>query len=137
MKQTDELLRTIEKSHDLDGFLDKQEFIKVNISEYLNNLIEEKKLVKSEVIKRSGLDRVYAYQILNGTRTPSRDKLVQFAFGMRLDLEEVQKMLKYNGLAPLYPKNRRDSIIIFALNEKSTVIDLNIMLDNKKEKILE
>ena len=137
MKQTDELLKTIAKSHDLDGFLDNQEFIKVNISEYLNNLIEEKKLVKSEVIKRSGLDRVYAYQILNGTRTPSRDKLVQFAFGMKLNFEEVQKMLKYNGLAPLYPKNRRDSIIIFAINEKSTVIDLNIMLDNKKEKILE
>lgn len=137
MKQTDELLKTIKSSRDLDGFLDKQEFIKVNISEYLNHLIEEKQFIKSEVIKRSCLDRVYAYQILSGTRTPSRDKLIQFAFGMELDFDEIQKLLKYNGFAPLYAKNRRDSIIIFAINEKVSVVELNIMLDNKKEKILE
>jgi len=117
--------------------LEKQEFININISEYLNMLIEEKELVKSEVIKSSCLDRVYAYQILNGTRTPSRDKLIQFAFGMKLTLDETQTLLKYNGMAPLYAKNRRDSIILFAINERATVIELNIMLDNKKEKILD
>ena len=137
MKQTDELLKCIKNSHELDDFLEKQEFININISEYLNMIIEKKELVKSEVIKSSGLDRVYAYQILNGTRTPSRDKLIQFAFGMKLTLDETQTLLKYNGMAPLYAKNRRDSIILFAINERASVIDLNIMLDNKKEKILD
>ena len=139
MKKTDELLKTISSSHDIDGFLNNhhQEFLEVNIAEYLNKVIKEKNLVKSEVVKNSGLDRVYAYQILNGTRTPSRDKLLLFCFGMKLTFEETQKLLKYNGFAPLYAHSRRDSIIIFAINEKISVIELNIYLDNKHEKILE
>jgi len=139
MRKTDELLSIISKSHDIDRFLDSHgcEFIEVNIAEYLNAIIKEKKLVKSNVVKASGLDRVYAYQILNGTRTPSRDKLILLAFGMKLNFEEIQKLLKYNGFAPLYPHNRRDSIIIFAIKEKVPVIELNILLDNKQEKPLE
>ncbi len=137
MKKTDDLLKIIKSSHDIDGFLGGQEFIEINISQYLNEVINKRCLAKTDVIKRSGIDRVYGYQIFNGTKTPSRDKLIQLAFGMQLDFDEVQKLLKYNGFAPLYAQNRRDSIIIFALKENLSVIDLNILLDEKDEKILE
>lgn len=139
MKKTDELLKIIDSSHDIDGFLNKheREFITINISQYLDELISKYNLVKSDIIKRSGLDRIYGYQILNGTRTPSRDKLIQLALGMQIDFEEIQKLLKYNGFAPLYAQNRRDSIIIFAIKNKMSVIDLNLLLDEKKEKILD
>ena len=137
MKKTDELLKVLKSSHDIDGFLDGQEFIEINISQYLNELIKKSNLSKADVIKKSGIDRVYGYQILNGTKTPSRGKLIQFAFGLQLDFESVQKLLKYNGFAPLYAQNRRDSIIIFALKEKLSVIELNILLDEKGEEILE
>ena len=139
MKKTDELLKIIDSSHDIDGFLNKheREFITINISQYLDELISKYNLVKSDIIKRSGLDRIYGYQILNGTRTPSRDKLIQLALGMQIDFEEIQKLLKYNGFAPLYAQNRRDSIIIFAIKNKMSVINLNLLLDEKKEKILD
>ena len=53
MKKTDELLNIIKKSADLDDFLEQhdREFININISEYLNALIEEKKLVKLQDLK--------------------------------------------------------------------------------------
>ncbi len=139
MKKTDELLKILTDSHDIDGVLHEheEEFIQVSVSEYLTALIEQKKLVKSEIIKRSGIDRVYGYQIFNGTRVPSRDKLIQLAVGMQLNFEETQRLLAYNGFAQLYAKNRRDSIIIFAIKEKKTVIELNILLDKNKEKIFE
>lgn len=139
MKKTDELLKILNDSHDIDGVLQdhEEEFIQVSVSEYLTALIEQKNLVKSEIIKRSGIDRVYGYQILNGTRTPSRDKLIQLAFGMQLGFRETQRLLAYNGFAQLYAKNRRDSIIIFAIKEKKTVIELNILLDKNEEKIFE
>ncbi len=139
MKKTDELLKILNDSHDIDGILQdhEEEFIQVSISEYLNSIIEKKNLVKSEVIKRSGLDRVYGYQILNGTRTPSRDKVILLAFGMELGFREIQKLLAYNGFAQLYAKNRRDSIIIFAIKEKLSVIELNLLLDKNKEKVIE
>ena len=118
MRKTDELLKLIDKSADLDSFLKQhdEEFIKINISEYLNMLIEKKNLVKAEIISSSGIDRVYAYQILSGIRTPSRDKLIQLSLGVNLEFEEVQRVLKYSRNAPLYAHNRRDSIIIFAIN---------------------
>ena len=133
MKKTDELLKILNDSHDIDGVLQdhEEEFIQVSISEYLTALIEQKNLVKSDVIKRSGIDRVYGYQILNGTRTPSRDKLMQLGF------RETQRLLAYNGFAQLYAKNRRDSIIIFAIKEKKSVIELNLLLDKNKEKVFD
>lgn len=139
MKKTDELLKILNDSHDIGDVLQdhEEEFIQVSVSEYLTALIEQKNLVKSEIIKRSGIDRVYGYQILNGTRTPSRDKLIQLAFGMQLGFRETQRLLAYNGFAQLYAKNRRDSIIIFAIKEKKTVIELNILLDKNEEKIFE
>lgn len=139
MKKTDELLKILNDSHDIDGVLQdhEEEFIQVNISEYLTALIEQKNLVKSDVIKRSGIDRVYGYQILNGTRTPSRDKLIQLSFGMQLGFSETQRLLAYNGFAQLYAKNRRDSIIIFAIKEKKSVIELNLLLDKNKEKVFD
>lgn len=139
MKKTDELLKILNDSHDIDDVLQdhEEEFIQVSVSEYLTALIEQKNLVKSEIIKRSGIDRVYGYQILNGTRTPSRDKLIQLAFGMQLGFRETQRLLAYNGFAQLYAKNRRDSIIIFAIKEKKSVIELNLLLDKNEEKIFE
>ena len=139
MKKTDELLKILNDSHDIDGVLQdhEEEFIQVSISEYLTALIEQKNLVKSEIIKRSGIDRVYGYQILNGTRTPSRDKLIQLSFGMQLGFRETQRLLAYNGFAQLYAKNRRDSIIIFAIKEKKSVIELNLLLDKNKEKVFD
>lgn len=139
MKKTDELLKILNDSHDIDDVLQdhEEEFIQVSVSEYLTALIEQKNLVKSEIIKRSGIDRVYGYQILNGTRTPSRDKLIQLSFGMQLGFRETQRLLAYNGFAQLYAKNRRDSIIIFAIKEKKSVIELNLLLDKNKEKIFD
>ena len=139
MKTTNELLEIIKNQSDIDDFLNKnkQEFIDVTISEYLSEIIDKHALSKSEIIKKSGLDRVYAYQILNGTKTPSRDKLIQMAIGMELSLEEIQKLLKYSGYAPLYPKNRRDSIVIYAIENKLTFIDLNILLDDKNEAVFD
>ncbi len=139
MKKTDELLKILNDSHDIDGVLQdhEEEFIQMSVSEYLTALIEQKNLVKSEIIRRSGIDRVYGYQILSGTRTPSRDKLIQLAFGMQLGFRETQRLLAYNGFAQLYAKNRRDSIIIFAIKEKKSVIELNLLLDKNKEKVFD
>ena len=138
MKDTSDLLNNLKSSKDIDLFLNgnKQEFITYNVSEYLSKLIDEYSLSKSEIIKKSGLDRTYGYQILNGKRTPSRDKLIQLAFGMDLSFDDVQKLLIYTGYAPLYAKNRRDSIIIYAIEKRLPVIDLNLMLDSKNEEIL-
>lgn len=129
-KTTGELLETL-KSSSLKAYLrdNKDELSDNPIAEYLSLAMEEKGLKKSDVIKSSGIQTNYAYQIFSGLKLPSRDKLICLCFGMALSFDEAQALLKYSGFAPLYPRNKRDSVIIFALQNKKSVIDCNLLLD--------
>ena len=43
-----------------------------NFSGVFQSLLEQQQLTKSQVIRDSGLDRTYAYQIINGSKAPAR-----------------------------------------------------------------
>jgi len=111
-------------------------FLNITLAEYLNELMHFKKLKKSDIILKSGLERSYAYQIFAGKKIPSRDKLLALAFGMELAFEEVQRLLKTNSYAQLYPKNKRDSMIIFALYKKQSLLELNENLLRMDEPVI-
>ena len=103
-----------------------------------DELIEKKGLKKAQVIEKANLQKTYAYEVLNGRkRNPSRDILLRLAFAMGLDLEETQTLLKHSRMPQLYTRNGRDSIIIYAINNKKSLIDCNVLLDEMKEKPLE
>ncbi|MBR0277767.1 MAG: hypothetical protein IJQ50_04835 [Clostridia bacterium] len=99
------------------------------VCEYLVAIVEEKGLQKADVIRKSNIQTNYAYQIFSGLKIPSRDKLIALCFGLELGLSEAQTLLKYTGYAQLYPRIKRDSIIIKALEKHMDVIDCNITLD--------
>lgn len=130
-KSTDELLKTL-KISSLDAYLKNNggELIENPICDYLTAVISEKDLIKSEVIKKSNIQTNYGYQLLSGVKIPSRDKLISLCFGMSLTLDEAQTLLKYAGYAPLYPRSKRDSVIITALQNGESVIRCNITLDD-------
>ena len=64
-----------------------------NLAALLTQLLEEKGLKKSQVIKHAELSEVYGYQIFSGVRVPERRKLLCLAVGMRLNIEETQQLL--------------------------------------------
>ena len=103
----------------------------------LNTLINEGGLKKSEVIARSTIEEHYAYQILQGKKTPSRDKMIMLCIGLCLTPEQANDLLKLTGYAQLYAKNSRDNAVIFALTKKMSVIELNLMLDAQGLEIFE
>lgn len=130
-KSTMELLELLKKSSNISDFIEKtvDEFIEEKpLYQYLENLIEEKQLKKSDVIKRSGLDRGYAYDIFAGKKIPSRDKLLAICFAMELFEEEVQSLLKYTGYPQLYARIERESIILFGLQHHLSLMDVNELL---------
>lgn len=139
MKDTKDLNDALKPHRDLDEFLEqnKEEFVTLTVAEGLARMFKECQIKKAEVIRKSGLDRTYAYQILRGERAPSRDKLIAFAFGMELSFSDAQRLLKYTGAVPLYAKKRRDSIIIYALENHLSIVEANILLDSKGESPLE
>lgn len=109
----------------------------INLSEYLNlYLSRHKELKQADIIRDSGISRTYAYEIFNGKKKASRDKIIALCFAANMTLDEVNHALTYSENTPLYAKNNRDACIILAIAQKSkgskrfdNIIKLNSFLD--------
>lgn len=106
----------------------KEYLITDNLSTMLDRLLKEKNLKKSTVIKAAEISEVYAYQIFSGLRVPERNKLLCLGVAMSLNLDEIQTLLKCAGYAPLYVKLPFDSILIYGICNKLSVIEINELL---------
>ena len=117
---TGEFLRRLFKSNDLNTFIkyhaDEMEQIPFHI--YISNICKSEGQVPEQVIKRSGIERTYGHQLFNGTRNPSRDKVIQLAFGLELDVAGTQNLLKAAQMNSLYPKIKRDAVILYCIENK-------------------
>lgn len=134
---TIELLKILNENKDIsiDELLLK--IPDLHFTDYIETLLEDKKMSKSVLIERSTLDRNYAYQILNGTKNPSQDKIIMLALALQLDLHDTNNLLTLSSNKVLYPKIKRDALIIYCLNKHYDVIKTNEMLDEFHYKILQ
>lgn len=134
-KTTAQLLDALKKDNNIKYFLssNKDEFINSSLAQYLNELLIEKNIDKARAIENANLNTQYGYQIFAGQKNPSRDKLLQLAFGMELDLKSAQHLLNTAGVSELYPRNQRDSIIIFAFNNSLSLMECEELLDEMGE----
>lgn len=131
-KTTTQLWDILNQSSDIDEYMDenKDEMIDLKLSAYLNELLEENGLSKAEVFKKSNIQQSYGYHLFAGTKTnPSRNHLLQLSFGMGLDLIHTQRLLRIAGLSELYPRSKRDGIIIFCINNSYTLEECFEMLE--------
>ena len=90
--------------------------------------MEAKGLKKAQVIKNAELSEVYGYQIFSGLRIPERKKLLCLAVGMALNIEQTQHLLKCAGYSQLYVKLPFDSVILYGLCKKLSVLQINELL---------
>ena len=122
----DNLLR----ASDFEDFLiiNEENMLTVTLSEYLNQLLVQKRLKLPNVIRESGLVKSYVHQIFNGEKRPSRDKLIALAFGLHLNIEETQRMLKLGGCSELYARTKRDALILFCIFRKKSIYDTDAAL---------
>lgn len=87
-----------------------------SFSAWITDELAKRGLKKNVVVRRSRLNQTFAYQIMAGMRHPSRDKLIQLCFGMKLDETEASELLERGGSSALRPYCRRDVIVAFCLN---------------------
>ncbi len=129
-KKTDDLLKDLKSAKDLDRYLkeNKGEFVSAGIGSYLDGLIVERGLKKTQVLKDAEINEIYGYQIFAGSRKPSRDKLIALCVGMGLSLEEIDQALKFAGELPLYARSERDSVLIAGILNGDSVMNLNNVL---------
>ena len=97
---------------------------------------EQRGLIPERVILRSQIDRTYGHQLFNGTRKPSRDKILQLAIGMKLSLEETQQLLQAAGKSPLYPRLKREAVLIYCLNRGLDMMETQSLLGEKELTLL-
>lgn len=138
-KETWKLQMELRRSNSVEEFMEENEdkLVTMSVAEYLNEMLTAYGLEKSDVAKRGGFAGNYPYQIFNGKKKASRDKLIQIAVGFPLTVEETQQLLLLGNYRELYVKNKRDAYIMFALEKKYDIMQLNDLLFNNKEQILE
>lgn len=137
-KDTDNLQQELMDSSNLNKFLsDHQEhFSNESVPEILNRLFEKRSISKAVLAKQSGMSEIYLHQIFAGRRNPSRSRLICLCYGLSATLEETQNLLKLCGFAQLYPKIRRDTIIMYGLVHNVSLFDINDKLFSEDEETL-
>ncbi|MGL4571423.1 MAG: hypothetical protein ACRCVJ_10185 [Clostridium sp.] len=131
-KSTSELLDVLKGTKnikDLEEYLNKIDNVKYNdFANYILDKCAEKGIKKSTLICDANISRTYGYQILNGDKNPSRDKIIKLCISAKLTLDETERALALAKVGKLYAKDTRDSAIIFAINKNLNVIDTNEFL---------
>lgn len=136
---TNLLIKEIKESSNVEEYIARYEYDleSMDFKAYINHLLKEKNMKKSQVIKNSTLHRTYGYQVFSGIKNPSRDKVLMLAFGFSLDFDATQRLMSYAKYSPLYPKNKRDAAITFALMNQMNIDDTNGMLYDMQMDLLE
>lgn len=137
MKSTTNLLNILKNS---DSEMLKEtidEIDEMTFSMYFDYLCRIKDVNRGDLIRLTNLSRTYAYQIFNGTKKANRDKIIQIALALQLDLKETERLLKLAGHNALYSKIKRDAIIIYAIERKLSPLATNQLLEEYEFDYLE
>lgn len=131
-KSTEILMNELKTTDKIESFVSENadEIQELSLSEYLRELLVKYGFDKSEVFKRAGMsDTNYGYELFrNDNKKASRDRLIRLCIGFPLSIEETQKVLRYGKVRPLYPRDERDAYILFGLNKKYTLDEINDLL---------
>ena len=123
-------LTSTDSPEDLDLYLEQiRDKYPKDLSSYVKTILSEKSMSMADMQKKSGIDRTYIYQIMDGSKNPGRDKIIAIAIACEMTLAECQRALEIAQEGILYAKSRRDSLIIYAINKKLTIMELNALLE--------
>lgn len=130
LKDTSEIVKELGLSPNFQTFYNenKEYMSSANLAQLLDDLLKSKGLRKSQVIKNAELSEVYSYQIFSGLRVPERKKLLCLTIGMGLNIDEAQQLLKCAGYSQLYVKIPFDSVILYGLCKRMSVMEINELL---------
>ena len=116
-----------------DEFLDED----ARVGNYLEQLLWDYDKDAATVSAAAGLNRSYVGNIVRGKKNnPGRNALIGICLAIGTSVEEVQKLLRYAGHAPLYVRRKRDVIIWFGFLKKKSVTAVDLDLDRRGYKTI-
>ena len=137
-KTTSDLRQELMEDNSIDTYLQGNAalFINQDVVVVLTELYEQKHLTKAALARQAGMSEVYLHQVFAGRRNPSRDRLLCLCIGLEATVEETQQLLRQAGYAQLYPRVRRDAIILHAIAHGIALPLVNDKLYEENEKTL-
>lgn len=134
MKETEEIMGMIKEEG--AAYFARERGNKVEVGLYLEHIVEERGMKKKDIVRKLNLEESYARKLFGGRRIPTRKILLQCAFLLSLDLSDTQRLLDIGQKPRLYPRVRYDAAIIYGLEEKMTLEEMNSFLDEIGEEVL-
>lgn len=122
-QESTENLMAVLKQTGSSGFaVYEQKYLKngrLYFSAYMDELLELKGLKRQNVLLKADIPQKYGYKLLSGeSHTTDRNKILRICFSMEMSLRETQRALKLYGMNELYPKVKRDALLILAIGDK-------------------
>lgn len=137
-KDTNDLLKELSADCEIEKYISENSssFVFHTINEFWEKACEKSGMSKSNIINKSDFNYCYFYDVINGRKIPGRDKIIRLALAMNLSLDDCQQVLRLSDKSLLYPRVKRDSIIIHALNNKLSILQCNELLGKFDEETL-
>lgn len=127
-KSTEDLLEELQNENcKIDEYLkgNGESFVYDKIKDFWETAIEKSGYSKSNIINKSDFSYCYFYDVINGRKIPGRDKIIRLILTMKLSVDECQEALRISGRSALYPRIKRDSIILFAISNGYSIYQLS------------
>ncbi len=137
--RTSALMRRLFKAPDLDSFINENagQFREQPLSSYLAELCQKTGAVRNRIILRSGIERSFGHQIFRGVRNPSRDIVLRLAFAFKLNVEDTQRLLAAAQKSQLFPRIRRDAVLLYCLHNGLDITEAQTILEELKLPLLD
>lgn len=126
--RTENLFGELLASANLEAYLDAHGLETPSLADYLQGELRKRGLKQSEVLKRAQIEQTFGWYVFNGQRGMGRDNVLKLSFGMGFDTRHANRALQAAGANALYPKNRRDAIIIYCLEHGYSLRQANDVL---------
>jgi len=139
-ENTTNLMDELTSFRQLHAYLEKYDFedsLYLSFTDYIDYLFNKKQLKKSMLVRQLNMTRSYAYEVFSGCKRPSREKTLLLSYGLKCNFKETQRLLLSAKHNPLHPKDKRDSIIIFAKSNGHSLLETNLLLDEFNELLLD
>jgi len=86
---------------------------------YFKNVLESKNIMLKDVYSFADVTESYGSKIVSMEKhTKNRDLILRLCIAGHFLLDEINRALKLYGMSPLYAKDKRDAVIIVAINNR-------------------
>lgn len=126
---TVEILNKIESASSWEELGDILEGLeKVTFGDRLSELCVKYQIKPSQLQVNVPIAKSMFYDVINGKKNPGKETVIKIGMTLKINLEEMNEMLKLAGHKELYPKKKEDAIIIFGIKNDKNINEIEALL---------